>query len=246
MGQEIELPGATSPAAAGPAAPRAAASAQAAQPGGWVLGGLSTKYETGGRGPTTVSGGVGDAGGVSYGSYQMTSAGGGTVARFVSQSDFHWRDDFKGLTPGSAQFSAKWVEIATRSRADFEATEHEFIKRTHFDPLCEKIVRDDGVDIPRCSRALQDAIWSTAVQHGPNTNVVQLAFAQVRAGGKFDPSAADFDRGAIVALYGERGRKDATGVLVHFSGNSRAVQDGVAGRFQNELADALRMLAAGA
>lgn len=245
VGEEIELPDTASPPAPGPAAPRATPHVQAAQPGSRVLGGLSTKYETGGRGPTTVSGGVGDAGGVSYGSYQMTSAGGGTVTRFVSQPDFPWRDDFTGLTPGSAAFSAKWVDIATRSRADFEAVEHEFIKRTHFDPLCEKISREDGVDIPRCSHALRDVIWSTAVQHGPNANVVHLAFNRMRAAGKFDPSAVDFDRSAITAIYGERGRKDANGVLVHFSGNSQAVQDGVARRFQNELADALRMLEAG-
>lgn len=49
----------------------------------WELGSLSTQYETGGRGPTTVSTGVGDAGGVSYGSYQMTSKNGGTDKTFV-------------------------------------------------------------------------------------------------------------------------------------------------------------------
>jgi phage tail protein X len=245
VGQQIMMPDTASPPAPSPAAPRAAGPVKATQPGSWVLGRLSTKYETGGRGPTTVSGGVGDAGGISYGSYQMTSTGGGTVARFVSQPDFPWRDDFTGLTPGSTEFSTKWVEIATRSRADFEAVEHEFIKRTHFDPLCEKIFKEDGVRITACSHALQDVIWSTAVQHGPNTNVVHLAFDQVRAAGKFAPSATDFDRGAIAAIYGERGRKDANGVLVHFSSNSPAVQDGVARRFQNELADALRMLEAG-
>lgn len=37
------------------------------------LGTLSSRYETGGRGSLTVSGGAGDAGGVSYGTYQMTS-----------------------------------------------------------------------------------------------------------------------------------------------------------------------------
>ncbi|HKG81488.1 MAG TPA: LysM domain-containing protein, partial [Pyrinomonadaceae bacterium] len=37
------------------------------------LGALSAKYETGGRGPGTVSTGAGDFGGVSYGSYQMAS-----------------------------------------------------------------------------------------------------------------------------------------------------------------------------
>src|SRR5882672_5967035 len=59
--------------------------------GGTTLGDLSSKYETGGRGPGTVSSGIGDAGGVSYGSYQMTSRNGGTVGRFVSMPDFPWR-----------------------------------------------------------------------------------------------------------------------------------------------------------
>src|SRR5688572_28910467 len=38
-----------------------------------ALGKLSAKYETGGRGPGTVSTGAGDRGGVSYCSYQMAS-----------------------------------------------------------------------------------------------------------------------------------------------------------------------------
>ena len=245
VGQVIAWPDGAAPAASSPAALPGAGSGPTAPSASWVLGGLSAKYETGGRGPTTVSGGIGDAGGVSYGSYQMTSANGGTVARFVAEPDFPWRDDFAGLTPGSGEFSAQWIDVATRAPADFKAAEHAFIKRTHFDPLCRTIQTDEGVDIARCSHALQDVIWSTAVQHGPNTNVVDLAFDRLRAAGTFDPAAMDFDRNAIVAIYDERGRKDANGVLVHFSRNSQAVQDGVARRFQNEVADALRMLDAG-
>ena len=52
-----------------------------------ALGTLSSKYETGGRGPGIVSTGKGDAGGVSYGSYQMSSKL-GVAAKFVSQPDF--------------------------------------------------------------------------------------------------------------------------------------------------------------
>jgi LysM repeat protein len=69
-----------------------------------VLGKLSEKFETSGRGPGTVSGGQGDPGGRSYGSYQMTSKpGGGTVKRFVSEPDFPFRDRFANLAPGSTQ-----------------------------------------------------------------------------------------------------------------------------------------------
>src|SRR4026209_65745 len=49
-----------------------------------ALGKLSAKYETGGRGPGTVSTGAGDRGGVSYGSYQMASKM-GVPAKFVKQ-----------------------------------------------------------------------------------------------------------------------------------------------------------------
>ena len=77
----------------------------------WLLGSLSSKYETGGRGPGTVSGGIGDAGGVSYGSYQMTSRPrGGTVARFVAWVAFPWRNRFAALkpeVPSSAQRGAR-------------------------------------------------------------------------------------------------------------------------------------------
>src|SRR4051812_387517 len=59
------------------------------------LGVLSAKFETGGRGPGTVSSGRGDPGGVSYGSYQMSSKR-GVVGRFVNQADFPFKDEFAG------------------------------------------------------------------------------------------------------------------------------------------------------
>ncbi len=86
-----------------------------------VLGKLSEKFETGGRGCGIVSGGQGDAGGRSYGSYQMTSKpGGGTVKRFISQPDFAFRDRFKNLTPGSDQFTAVWKDIAAKQPTSFK------------------------------------------------------------------------------------------------------------------------------
>ena len=229
------------PAAPTPPPPAAPGSAPS-----FVLGGLSIKFETGGRGSTTVSSGVGDPGGVSYGAYQMTSQpDGGVVEKFVSQPDFPFRNDFEGLVPGSAPFSAKWREIAGRFPENFKAAEHEFIKRTHYDPFCAKIESDDDVDTSHCSHTLQDVIWSTAVQHGPNANVVHLALMQMRAAGTFDPASPQFDRNAIIAIYAERGRRDAGGGLVHFPHSFPADQNSVAKRFVEERADALKMLDAG-
>ena len=205
------------------------------------LGALSVQYETGGRGPGIVSTGQGDAGGASYGSYQMTSKpGGGTVKRFVSQPDFEFADRFQGMLPGSAEFTTAWKALATSHLQAFQAAQHEYIKRTHFDVLVRKLIDDDGLDVRPRSRALQDVIWSTAVQHGGASTIASKALANVA----LPPGDAGFDKAFITAIYGERGRKRADGALAYFSKNSAAVQQGVAKRFKSELEDALAMLAA--
>lgn len=209
-------------------------------PSGRILGKLSEQFEVGKRGPGTVSTGLGDAGGVSYGSYQMTSKPeGGTVKRFVSQTDFKFRDRFIGLTPGSTSFSAMWKDIATSNRDEFQNSQHDFIKKTHFDPFVQKILNEDGLDVRTRSHTLQDVIWSTAVQHGPGNNVVNKALATLNIG----PDDPDFDRSLIVAIYAERGRKTPAGNLARFARNSPEVQKGVAQRFRNEQKAALTMLA---
>jgi hypothetical protein len=50
------------------------------------------------------------------------------------------------------------------------------------------------------------------------------------------------DEEIIRAVYAERGRKNPTGGLARFQGNSEEVQQGVATRFVNELEDALAAL----
>jgi murein DD-endopeptidase MepM/ murein hydrolase activator NlpD len=203
-----------------------------------ALGALSAKYETGGRGPGVVSTGVGDPGGVSYGSYQMATKM-GTVARFVGQAGFPWAKDFQGLAPGTAQFTAVWKRIAASQTDDFQNAQHAFIKATHYDLLCAKVRSENKVDINTRSRAVQDVIWSTAVQHGGATPIIGRAIANL----KCEFSDPTYDKQLICAVYAERGRKKPDGNLAYFSKSSPSVQAGVARRFQNEQADALAMLA---
>ena len=204
------------------------------------LGGLSMQFETGGRGGGTVSGGQGDPGGVSYGSYQMTSKpGGGTVKRFVSQPGFEFADSFAGLTPGTPGFSAAWKSLAASDADAFQAAQHDYVKRTHFDVLVQKLIDDDNLNVLTRSHTLQDVIWSTAVQHGGATDIPSLALDNV----DLDPTDPAFDKAFITAIYAERGRKRADGVLAHFPRASAKVQAGVANRFRQELADALAALA---
>lgn len=227
-----------------PAVPVPTATATAAAAGALgqaladMLGELSAKYETGGRGPGTVSTGAGDPGGVSYGSYQMASKM-GVPTRFVTQSGFPWLSDFKGLTAGTAPFTACWKRIAAAETDAFQRAQHGFIKKSHYDLLAAKVLNDVGLDVNTRSRALQDVIWSTAVQHGGATPIVNRALANVSVS-KTDPS---YDEKAICAIYAERGKKKADGNLAYFSKSSPSVQKGVANRFKNELQDALAMLA---
>lgn len=202
------------------------------------LGTLSAKYETGGRGPGTVSSGAGDPGGVSYGSYQMASKM-GVPQKFVTQPGFPWLADFKNLTAGSAEFTACWKRIAASEPDAFQKAQHDYIKKTHYDLLAAKILSDDALDVNTRCRTLQDVVWSTAVQHGGASSIVHKALANVRCANS-DPT---FDEQLIRAIYAERGRKKADGNLVYFSRSSPNVQKGVANRFKNELNDALAMLA---
>lgn len=202
------------------------------------LGVLSAKYETGGRGPGIVSTGVGDPGGVSYGSYQMASKK-GVPQEFVRQAGFAWAKDFQGLTAGTAEFTACWKRIAAAQTDDFQKAQHAFIKKSHYDLLASKVLAEDKVDVNTRSFALQNVVWSTSVQHGPATSIVHHAIANLSC----NTSDPTYDKQLICAIYAERGRKKPDGNLAYFGKSSPSVQAGVAKRFQNEQQDALAMLA---
>lgn len=203
-----------------------------------ALGALSAKYETGGRGCGTVSTGAGDFGGVSYGSYQMASKM-GVPTKFVTQPGFPWLKDFANLVAGTAPFTAVWKRIAAEQGPDFQRAQHSYIKKTHYDLLVAKIASDDNLDVNTRSRALQDVVWSTAVQHGPGTPIVHRACTSLTS----KPTDTNYDELLIRAIYSERGKRKADGNLAYFSKSSPSVQTGVANRFKSELQDALKMLA---
>jgi hypothetical protein len=199
------------------------------------LGKLSEKYESGNRGPGTVSTGKGDPGGVSYGTYQLASKV-GRADDFVKR---YYPEPFKGLKAGTDEFTKKWKELAAKDPKGLHANEHAYIKETHYDPQARKLQKELGLDAARRSAAFRDVVWSVAVQHGPNTSLIVAAVKPLAKDGKLDGVS---DEAMVRAIYAERGRKDKDGKLVHFRRVSDDWIPGLTRRFENELKDALGML----
>ena len=199
------------------------------------LGKLSEKYESGGRGPGTVSTGKGDPGGVSYGTYQLASKV-GRADEFVKK---YYPDEFKGLKGGTDEFTKAWKALADKDPKGLHANEHAYIKATHYDPQAARLAKELSLDVAKRSAALRDVVWSVAVQHGPNTSLIVTAVAPLLK----DAKIADVTDEAIVrAVYAERGRKDAGGKLIHFKRVSDDWIPALSRRFDGELKDALEML----
>lgn len=204
------------------------------------LGCLSKQFESGlDKSVETVSSGKDDHGGVSYGIYQMASIVKGeashksTVGVFVAK---HYPKDFGNLMPGSAEFSAVWKKVSQREAERFAGMQHQFIQATHFDPKVKALLDSTGVDINQRSRPLQDAVWSTCVQHRKALDILITAF---NSAGNDKAS----DKQLIEAIY-----KARTAFVAHLRnteknpGNRKAFENIIAKRYPQELKNALKGL----
>ncbi|WP_312316026.1 peptidoglycan-binding domain-containing protein [Stenotrophomonas sp.] len=127
----------------------------------WHIGQTSEQRESGGRGPGHISTGIGDHGGISYGTYQYSTKTGG-VARYLSVSPYG--SQFEGLEPGTPAFSERWKEIAAADPIAFAKDQHDFAKVLYYDVQMERLQKV-GIDLSGRGPAVQDALWSTSVQY---------------------------------------------------------------------------------
>ncbi|MBL8921353.1 MAG: LysM peptidoglycan-binding domain-containing protein [Myxococcaceae bacterium] len=200
------------------------------------LGSLSAKYESNGD-PGSVSGGRGDPGGVSYGAYQFSTNAGSARAfsAWLQRTDPQLGRYLAGMTPGTTAFSNAWRQLAQAAPDAFHAAQHQFVGERYYEVSRSQLQsRLPGLDLSQRSVALNDVLWSAAVQHGPAGAVT--VFTRALAGRDM---AQLSDTDIINAVYAERGKRDRNGELAYFSSSSREVQRGVAQRFVSERADAL-------
>jgi hypothetical protein len=86
------------------------------------------------------------------------------VIQFLNNSKF--KDKFAGLEPATAAFDAKWKEIASTNAADFKKEQHDYVQKKYYDVAIANLQRQ-GLDMTKYGPAVQDLIWSGAVQFGP-------------------------------------------------------------------------------
>lgn len=192
------------------------------------LGSLSAKYESSGN-IGTIANNSGDWGGKSYGKYQIATNT-GTMKSFMNYLKGADSGLYKALSRysiASSGFDTMWKSIASSDPSRFERVQHDFIKRSHFDPVVKGV--SSFFDVSKYPKAVADAIWSTGVQHGTGGAVSVLKNAGVRTG----MAAAE----VIKRIYQERMKVDR-----YFSRSSQSIKNSVYNRFKNEMQDALKML----
>lgn len=139
------------------------------------IGQLSARYESrGDAGAINTENAANDAGGYSYGLYQIsTKAGGrptgGTMAPFLQFLGKNYPEMGKKLEAaggvsaamaGDPRFIQAWKGLAADPK--FAQAQHQFIGRELYEPVA-RVADKLGLDIEHRSDAVKEMIWSTAV-----------------------------------------------------------------------------------
>lgn len=209
------------------------------------LGSLSAKYESNGD-AGVIANTSGDAGGKSYGAWQL-SYNMGSLQRFVKWlNDGGWEagklltrggNKYAGIPEhdvviGSAEFDTLWKEAADKYGESFLNAQKQYIKEAFYDVGVEQ-AKSVYVDLEKRSEALKNVIWSAAVQHGPENiaDLLQQAAALLN-----QPNASYLtDEQLINAIYAVRSTDEWTS-------GSPGLRPQLRERFNDEMNEALMRL----
>ncbi|NCD00181.1 MAG: hypothetical protein EOL95_10840 [Bacteroidia bacterium] len=122
------------------------------------LGGVSKRFESGNMGPNAISTGKGDAGGVSYGSYQFATNT-GSVAPFIKTLPPEQQAKFAGKTPGTPAFNDAWKSAVNEmGTEEFHKYEHAHIKKEFYDKGANKLKNDTGINVDERCDGVKDLV----------------------------------------------------------------------------------------
>jgi len=148
---------------------------------GWFLGKTTLSIETAGRGPGAINqyANLEDIVGASYGAFQFASylplkmpsekarpsSRVSPLKSYLRNSKFF--DFFKDLVPATPAFDSKWIEMASTYPKEFLQDQRDYVKNAYYNVMLTNLQRV-GVDLTSFGPGVQDLIWSTAYQLGPN------------------------------------------------------------------------------
>lgn len=200
------------------------------------IGALSRRFESG----TDLLSGVGAIGydtngGTSYGIYQISSRQGSMdqFLKFLDTKKPDWaarlRSSGNANTGGvDGAFPREWKAIAKEAPEEFAALQHEFIRERYFEPACAMIKDETGIDIHNEPKALQEMVWSMAVQHGVGGAVSIFKRALGDLAVKDTETAEVSKQNIVERVYAIRSKK--------FASSSDRVRQAVIRRFEQEKA----------
>jgi len=223
---------ATDPSSAAASRPSGASSGESPK----ELGALSARFESGSLGIDAI--GYDSRGGTSYGLYQIASRPGSMdrFLDFLEEEAPRWASRLKSAGPAntggkSGGMPREWREIAAEDPDGFARLQHEFIRRTHYEPALADVREKTGVDVASRSRALKEVLWSTSVHHGPSgaRHLFEKAVTDLE---KKDKSLSD--ENLIDRIYARRTR--------YVGGFGARMRSSLHQRFREEKSLALAML----
>ena len=211
------------------------------------LGALAAKFESGSEGIAAI--GYDHKGGTSYGKYQISSRA-GTMNSFINYLSEHAPDLATRLSScgpantgrRTGKMPSVWREIATEQPDRFESLQSDFIRTSHFEPAMHSIAESTGVGFHSLPHALQEVLFSTAVQHGPAgaVRIVSKALGKVSKNKLLDAESG------ITESFKQAGRQLIKQIYAlragQFTSSTARVQAAVRNRLQREMHEALQML----
>jgi hypothetical protein len=169
------------------------------------IGMLAAKYESRKlEGPGTISSGRNDSGGVSYGSFQMSSNKRVVHGFIASPEASAWSAQFMGKMPVTKPFDDQWRAIAAADPIGFESAQRAYIVRTNYSEGAQMVRRGSGFDLEGASPAVRMAFFATAVQHGPTGGSGLFVESLGLVSGRMDRSDPRYESALINALYNRR------------------------------------------
>lgn len=205
-----------------------------------MIGDLSKQYESNGN-PGAISNGYGDAGGKSYGMYQLASNAGSvdSYIKWLQKNGYWFAEKLAEYPIGSIAFDDVWRFLANSgNKADFMESQHKYIEDTYYNTAVS-FLRKAMFNIENHSETMKDVVWSRAVQYGAGYVVEMFEDAAISLGypNLSYVDAKCFDKDMIKAIYLNVCSTE------EWTNGSPALREGLYFRFAHECHDALTMLA---